>query len=458
MRTNTVNTMILVQHFFRATGKTIHDLLLGFALLLILIGLNLVLSGCQKNSIPLENDQPATVEGRVDDQSGAPKNTGSAAGGYTVTVAQVQGDGSLTTVSHAPVETDFMGYYKIEVRVSGMRNLIVVAVKGSETLKAIISAEVKRGLVVKAPPLNARTTVEADVYAQLVGMGKANLVTVADLRSAIDGIVAEQVQGNAMAIAALATVIAVEAEARLEAYLRSEIAVTQQQLDGIRRAQIQAVAALDYALYASVGNPEGARVAFQSFAEAVVRAHVDNGIDIEHYARCRLAALQALIRWSSGFPQEIHFQLQKRAALIGVQLIDRVNQAKFQVLGATSAQMATVVSAGVTLKASIDAATTAQQIVSAFETYHDSIVQVLTSTLSASASAIVGVDAQINGTDGFKAQLQAEVQAATSTQQVVEAYRAYYQNVKTAVLNAMPGTTEVQVQAVTVILVLINIF
>ena len=138
--------------------------------------------------------------------------------------------------------------------------------------------------------------------------------------------------------------------------------------------------------------------------------------------------------------------------------MEHVSQLEFQALSAGQTQMSAVASAGASLKASITAATTSQEILQAFTVYHDAVVQALTSTLTTYASAIVTVDGNITKNNGIKAQLVATIQTAVTPQQVIQAYWAYYAQVKTAVTAAMTGATDVQIQAVTSLLVMVNMY
>jgi hypothetical protein len=429
-----------------------------YMMLAIMLAVSLfVLNGCNKDSEVTNPGGSPSIEGYVTDGSGLQKGAAGISSAV-ITVGKIQSNGTLTIVSSTAVQTDMNGHYVVEVNVTNERNLVVVATKGTLELKAVVSAEVRANTTIQAPPMTVQSTVEADVFIQIAATGNPNFVTIADVRSSIDAFVASDVKGNNSAIVALATAISAEAQARAHALATAEIGATQEQIDHARSASVDATVALDAALHASWNNPPGSRAALEVFYQATINAYVNNGIDIEKYARARVASIRAMLQWSSQLSTEVRFHLEQRAAYVRALLMDHVSQLEFQALSAGQTQMSAVVSAGATLKASISAATTSQQIVQAFTAYHDAIVQGLSVTLTTYASAIVTVDGNITKSNGLKAQLVATIQSAITPQQVIQAYWSYYSQVKTAVMTAMSTATNVQVQAVTSLLVMVNMY
>jgi hypothetical protein len=428
----------------------------GLSVLVLLVMLA-VMTGCDSTSPPAApHVDPGYIEGYATGQSSLAK--GSGVEGAMVTVAEIQADGSLHTITQTPVETNALGYYRIVVDKVGSSNLVVIATKNGHQAGAMVASEVKSGQTIQAPPITFQSTVETEVYATAVASGQANLVTIADLRAYIDDVVANDVSGNATAIVVLATAIGAEAQARSEAYASSEIGATQDQVNTIRRQQLEALLQLDATLHARWNDPNGTQLALSTFLDAIASANTGTGLEVDRFAEARIAAMRAMLRWSRELSAETRFRLEKRSAALKANLMDRVCKAKFQAAGATATQLAAVVSAGATLKANVNAASTSQQLVQAFESYHNSIVNWLSLTLAGYASAIVSVDADINGANGLKAQLEAQIEAAMTARQITAAYMQYYSNVRNAVLAAMPGATEVELRAVASVLMLVNLY
>lgn len=131
-------------------------------------------------------------------------------------------------------------------------------------------------------------------------------------------------------------------------------------------------------------------------------------------------------------------------------------ESKFQEAGASSAQMSAVTSAGVTLSASIAGATTIGQINDAYVQYHNTVVAQLKVVLSAYASLITTLDANINAAAGVKANLNVALSGALSTSQFINAYTSFYSAIAASVQTTLTGASGVQVSSITELLILAN--
>ncbi|HTK82704.1 MAG TPA: hypothetical protein VL633_10460 [Bacteroidota bacterium] len=425
--------------------------------LILVAAMSLCVIGCSKDSVVTAPSGSSSIEGYVTDGSGLQKGTAGIAAA-TITVGRMQSDGSLSVVSTSAVQTDVNGHYLVEVNAVNERNLVVVATKGTMELKAAVAAEVRANTIVQAPPMTVQSTVEADVLAQIAADGNPDFVTISDLRTYIDASIASNVQGNSSAIVSLARAISAEAQARAHALASAEIAATQDQIAAARNASVQAAAELDASLSAHRDDPSGSRAALEVFYQATINAYVNNGIGIEKFSRMQVASLRAMLQWSSQLSTGTRFLLEQRAAHVRALLMDRVSQIEFQALGAGQSTVSAVVSAGVTLQTSITTATTSQQIAQSFSAYHDAIVQAMEGALPTYAGAIATVDGNITKNNGYKAQLVASIQAAITPQDVVQAFWSYDTQIKTAVTNALAGATSVQIQAVSTLLVMVNMY
>ena len=74
------------------------------------------------------------------------------------------------------------------------------------------------------------------------------------------------------------------------------------------------------------------------------------------------------------------------------------------------------------------------------------------------AEAIVSIESSINGQAGFKSELEGRVTASATTRQVIVAYLAFYSRVRSEVMSRLVGATAVQVEAVTMILIIVNLY
>jgi len=75
---------------------------------------------------------------------------------------------------------------------------------------------------------------------------------------------------------------------------------------------------------------------------------------------------------------------------------------------------------------------------------------------SADASVVADIDAQINVSGGAKATLDASVQAAASTDVIIDAYTTFYSAVESTVKSHLQSAGSAEVDATTQVMILIN--
>lgn len=412
-------------------------------------------AGCSDNNTPVDNNHGSTskIQGRVTDNSGFQKVNGteSSVQGATVILARVSVDGSLETVSNANVQTDANGHFIAETNVDGESNLVVIATKSSSEWKAVVSATVKNGITVYAPPLNDETTVEAEVYANIKASGNAN-VTFADIASIINSDIAAQVKGNATAIVLLATSINAEADAKVKTFTSAEVGGTQSEWQAIVNVRAQVQAQLERDLFVAT-NQSDIDAAFEFYANATIVAYQNAGLDVSACGKVYEAASRVLINSAASINASVKFAIQKRIALVKAKIINFIIQAKFTAMGAAQVQMTVLVTAAVTLNDSIKIATTFSEIITAFDNYHTAVINELKITLGTNGTSITTIESDIAG---MKATLESSVSFSVSSDVVVNAYIMFYASVKTTVESILTAASQVQVNATTQILILLN--
>lgn len=425
---------------------------------LLLVGLFSMafIAGCSNdnnNPVSSNTGSPSKVQGRATNNSGFQKATGtqSSIQGATVILARVKADGSLETVSNASVQTDANGQFTVETNANNESNLIVVATKGSNTWKAVVSATVRNGITVYAPPLNDETTVEADVYANLKASG-ATEVSYADVAANINSEVAAQVKGNVSAIADLAASIKAEVDAKEKTFTSASIGGTQAEWQSIVDANEQAQAQLERDLFVASSQAD-IDAAFETKTNASINAYQKAGLDVAAYGKVFEAASRVLINSSSSISATAKFAIEKRIALMKAKIINFIVQAKFTVIGATQSQMNVVINSATTLNSSINAATTSSEISAAFDAYHTAIVNELEATLNIDSTTMSTLESNIAG---FKVTLESSASASASAEMVVNAYMKFYSDVKTSAATLLSTLTQAQVTSATQILLLLN--
>ena len=421
------------------------------------------LISCSKSSDFSSGGANSKVSGRVTESNGlksASLKSGQATAGVqgaTVSIAEVQANGSLKTVSTQSVQTDVNGKFVVETKMSGTKNLVVVATKNTSEWKTVVSSEVKSGTTVYAQPLNTETTAEAEVYARLVATGKTNVISQTDVQLYVNADVAAQIKGNASAQDQFISSLEVAAQAKTKASANSYFGISNSQLQAITTANAQAQADFEAALYNADDSQSADEEKFDNFQKAIVSAYVSANVKAETYAKLSAISSKAFINAAAGMSSPIYFASAESNYLRVAFIMRQAMEAKFQEAGASSAQLSAVVSAGANLTSSIKSSVSLNQIADAFVQYHNSIVAQLKLTMSAYVNTIDMMDASINGNVGIKAMLNGAIGATVSTDAIVNAYVTFSNSCKTLVQSNMSGAMSAQVNTASEILLLANL-
>ncbi|MBI3189437.1 MAG: hypothetical protein HYZ33_02195 [Ignavibacteriales bacterium] len=418
-------------------------------------------TGCDKDSdLTNSTNQPSRVEGTVVGEPNSASVFGkivSGIEGATVTLAQVQANGSLKTVSSASVQTDMNGKFILETSLNGATNLVVVASKGLQTWKAVISSDVRNAVTVYSQPLTVETTVEAEVYQQVVANGEQNTVTTADIATYIDADVAASVNSQTSVIIQIAFALTAQVHAADSLLLSTTTSATFAKLQTVKRSQIQAQASLEAAVYLASNNQSAIASAWILYYQAVANAYTSAGISIEAYAKARSLSAAVITKLTSTISSEVQLAISKRASVQKAIALEQAYRANFSALGASQGSLNALVSAKASLETSIETASTVNQVGNAFVAFHDTVIAHLKVSLTMYASAVASVDNSVNSQSGAKATLQASFNAAVSTQAMVSACSSFFVSVRTTVQAALNNAPSVQLNATTEIILLSNL-
>jgi hypothetical protein len=403
------------------------------------------------------------ISGRVTESGGlksASLKSGQAVAGVqgaTVIIAEVQANGTLNTVSTQNVQTDIDGKFVIETKMSGAKNLVVVATKNTSEWKAVVSSEVKSGTTVYAQPLNTETTAEAEVYTRLIASGKTNVIPQTDVQLYVNADVAAQIKGNASAQDQLISSLEVASQAKTKASGNSYFGISNSQLQAITAANAQAQANFEAALFNTDDSQSANEEKFDNFQKAIVTAYANANVKAETYAKLSAISSKAFINAAASMSSLIYFASAESNYLRVAFIIRQAMEVKFQEAGASSAQLSAVVSAGANLTSSIKSSVSLNQIADAFVQYHNSIIAQLKLTMSGYVNTIDMIDTSINGNVGIKAILNGAIGATLSTDAIVNAYVNFSNSCKTLVQTNMSGAMSAQVNTASEILLLANL-
>jgi len=423
------------------------------------------LIACTKNSDYSNGpngEANSKISGRVTESGGlksASLKSGQAVAGVqgaTVIIAEVQANGTLNTVSTQSVQTDVDGKFVIETKMSGTKNLVVVATKNMSEWKTVVSSEVKSGTTVYAQPLNTETTAEAEVYARLIATGKTNVISQTDVQLYVNADVAAQIKGNASAQDQFISSLEVAAQAKTKASGNSYFGISNSQLQAITTANAQAQADFEAALYHADDSQSADEEKFDNFQKAIVSAYANANVKAETYAKLSTISSKAFVNGAASMSSPIYFASAESNYLRVAFIMRQAMEAKFQEAGASSTQSSAVVSAGANLTSSIKSSVSLNQIADAFVQYHNSIIAQLKLTMSGYVNAIDMMDASINGNVGIKAILNGAIGATVSTDAIVNAYVNFSNSCKALVQTNMSSAMSAQVNTASEILLLAN--
>jgi hypothetical protein len=416
--------------------------------------------GCEKDAaVTNSTNEPSKVEGTVVDESNTTAIFGKSTTGVegaTVTLAQVQANGSLATVSSASVQTDVNGKFVVETSLHGVTNLVVVASKGVQTWKAVLSAQVRNGITVYASPLTVETTVEAEVYQRIVAQEDDRTVTTTDVGAYVNANVAASVQSNTTVIAQLATAIIAQTHAS-DSLLLTMSGSTFTKLQTLKQLQTQAQASFDAAVYLASNNQTVIATAREAYYQAIANAYTSAGLSLEAYAKARAVSSTVIAKYTSTFSSELQLEVAKEAALQKAIALEAAFQSNFVSVGATQFTLNALVSANASLETSINTAASLNEITNAFLVFHDSVVTQLRFCLTMYSSAVVTVDNSVNSPGGAKATLETSVNTNASAGAMVTAYSNFFTSVRTAVQTTLNNASSIHVQATAEILILSNL-
>lgn len=365
----------------------------------------------------------------------------------TVTVAQVNSDGSLSALAQADVAAD--GSFTVGDVPTGREDLMVVAKsEGGETVgRVMVFGRTEADAVIVTAPINYETSVKALAYARLKARGKASTSSSAEVAllvhpeaSAAATIMAQQ------EVDAVADGAAVAGDAMTRVYAGFGTA-----LDASARAEATSSAALQFAMARYNGTQ--ADVAYRAYMDAALDAYAASGASLD-------AVVTATASAASTFDASLNGHTSVRGRLVAepVRLNLRARQklaAKFQSGSEASVALA-VMNVLAEAETSVRGATTAAEIRTALDA---SATAAASATVSGVLDFLIpGGSVLLRGQVEAKAQeavaaarLSARLSASASAEAAAQACADYRASVKAAVqaMLTAAGRTDVDVEAMT---------
>lgn len=330
-------------------------------ILALAVGSTLVVAGCSDDGTePVDGE--ATVVGRIDQEvAGSPPSSAlaaaaAAAAAEVAVVAEVQADGSLSTIAEGTVEAD--GSFSVTGVPAGREHLVVVAMDASDVAvgRVLVHARTTADATIEVSPIDLSTTLEGRTYARARqdggpgSTGEVSLLVQAPAATSMDVLSSTEVD------AAAAGVLAASAA------LTAAFGETGTSLDAAARAEALDLAAQDFAAARFGGTSwESAE---DAFLDAAVDAMVEGGPSLDAVVQATAASatvMDATLEGVSSF----------RGALISeaVRLNLRARQHLAESMSGSAEASVAANALGVlsTVESSVMAASTAAEIQAALQ-------------------------------------------------------------------------------------------
>lgn len=423
-----------------------------------------VFTACSDNSTGVDSNGPdngtngsaATINGSVDESSQSKVQSGeTSAEAGVVSAARINSSGSVEIIEGTETEFNASGRFSLQVDAGVSDHIIVVAETAEGEVKGFISAGIENNQSYTIKPLNAESNAETAVFAEVIANGKADVVQKSDIEVAVRGNAAADINSSSSAAAEVAAAVSNSAEARAEFISEFESdARFNLAAELIADAQFQLESNLDVA-----ASDDERKAAFDAFLEAKVNAYAESGMEMSNIGQ--MFHLQAEVKQNtfSSVSADVENSARASVSVLAAIAIDNAVNAKAQASGASDATISAIADAGVNLRAELESSSGAEtEIENAFETYHQEVRAAFESDSSTEATVIVTVDAEINVNGGAKSSFKSSLSGLLDLGLLTDAYADFTSSVQSTAEAESDVIGEIDVETVTDIVVLINLF
>lgn len=410
--------------------------------------------GCSTNS---SNDDTATINGSVQEQSSQQKVTNQYVEEAVVTAARVTSEGSIETIDGVKTETDASGEFTLNVDVESAQNIVIIAEKEGTTWSGYLSGHVENGGSFILKPLNTESSAETDVFMQLVASGNADIVQKSDVETVVTSQMATEIRSDASAASRIAVALKNAAEARANYYAETLGSSAESRLEATFEAMADAQFQLESELAASTSSEQRTE-AYEVFIQSTINAYINAGLETSSSAKVIEMWSRVFVNSLTAISTDIKEQSRMNASLVAAAAIDLAVQAQAEASGMSESSQEAIVEAGVQLRSAIRASIgVASEVKAAFEAYHDEVKSTMENDSSYEATAIIQIDSQINASTGPKTTFKSSIATALDASVVFDIYQSYYNTIKTTVETSLTGHSESEIEAASQIMILINL-
>lgn len=413
---------------------------------------------CSDSSTGVDsNDQKAIINGSVEGESSQGKTLAEKSNhaGRTVSAAQITSNGSVEVIEGTETETDASGNFSVEVDAAAANHIAVVAEGAAGQTTAFVAAEMENNNSYTVKPLNAESTAETSIYAEVVARGDADIVQKADIDLLVSHEAATEINSGNTSAAEIAAAFSNNAEARSEFYSEfSSSSNLESALESITEAHIQYTHDLDE----SGSFDEGA---FETFMNTTIQAYADAGIGASGAAKLFHLQTEVLLKSINSVSADVENSVRASSSMMASIALDSAVRAHAESSSVSEATLDAIVNAGTELKTSVESSSgVSSEISGAFGTYHQDIRTAFENDGSVESLIIVAVDTEINAAGGAKLDFENSLSSLLQLTSVVSIYTDFSAEVQSSVetQSELLGDAEVGADVITDIVVLMNLF
>jgi hypothetical protein len=410
--------------------------------------------GCSSNS---SDNQSATINGSVETEKSKQKALQPSVEGAIVTAARVDSEGSFETIGNNEAQTDASGNFSLEVDVETAQEIVIIAEKEGMKWSGFLSGEVENGSSFTLKPLNAESSAETSVFAEIVASGNADIVQKSDIEAAVSNNIASEIESGLTASGQIATALSNSAEARVEFFSEMMAENSEESLEETYKLLAEAQLQLESELAAS-SNSEARSEAYDVFVESTIDAYVSAGLDASSTASALEMWSRITVNSMAATSSEIKEDVRLQTSIISSAAIDLAVQAEAEATEMSETSKQAIIDAGVQLRSDIEASAGVEsEVEAAFEAYHDEVRNTMESDTAFEATLIIDIDSEINSNNGAKSSFSSSISGVLNASTVFDIYNSFFADINSTVEGSMSNGTDSEIETITQIMILINL-
>jgi hypothetical protein len=417
----------------------------SLAILIIISALGFACSDSGNDS----SGETATIEGQV-----SQSNEKAVSANSVVTAAYINAAGSIEPIEGTDVNTSASGSFELEVDAESYQNIVVMTEGEAESTYGFVSGELQNGSTYTIKPINAESSAETMVYAELASSGDDEMVTKAEVEAAVNAEAASMINSSSSATSEIAASLVASAEVRTNYIADRFEAEADTKMQMIADAMIEAQTDLEAQLDAAT-SAEARAQAYTEFRTDVNEAFTSAEIEASTTAKIIEMWGRVFINSSSEISSDIRNEVYTELSLMTATSLDIALQGEAE--STDEATQSAIVDAGATLMTNIEASSGAEaEIRAAFETYSEDVQTALENDSNFSASVVVAINSEINSSEGAKTIFESAIDATVTSSIVIDAYQSFFTSIESTV-ESNASLDQAELEALTEMMILINL-